>query len=145
MVTTLGTVIMITMLCTVIMISTLGTVIMITQRHVITNALGTVIMITKSHVITNMWHHFAHFRVFGLMILGFSNAFIFPSFFVALVTVPSYGYAQMKPIKCDNLCSIETNSDGLYVLRNERITAEIDHLGRITVLTLKGGKRYAHK
>ncbi|XP_048766025.2 alpha-mannosidase 2C1-like [Ostrea edulis] len=62
---------------------------------------------------------------------------------LAMVTVPSYGYAIMKPLKCDNPCSIETKSDGPYVLRNEFVTAEIDHLGRITALTLKGGERNA--
>lgn len=75
-----------------------------------------------------------------------SSIFFYAIFFflyVAMVTVPSYGYAIMKPLKCDNPCSIETKSDGPYVLRNEFVTAEIDHLGRITALTLKGGERYS--
>jgi hypothetical protein len=116
--------------------NTLGTVIMVTT-------LGTVIMITKSF--NCYYKHVTSFCSLQGVWLDDSRFFeciCFSLLFVAFVTVPSYGYAQMKPTKCDNPCSIETNSDGLYVLQNECITAEIDRLGRITVLTLQGEKRY---
>lgn len=62
--------------------------------------------------------------------------------FVAMVTVPSYGYAEAKPVKCEKLCSIEKKQNGTFILRNEYLSAEIDNLGRIITLTLNGDERY---
>lgn len=60
-----------------------------------------------------------------------------------MVTVPSYGYAEAKPVKCEKPCSIENKPNGSFILRNEYLSAEIDNLGRIIALTLNGDERYS--
>lgn len=62
---------------------------------------------------------------------------------LAMVTVPSYGYAEAKPVKCEKPCSIENKPNGSFILRNEYLSAEIDNLGRIIALTLNGDERNA--
>lgn len=59
-----------------------------------------------------------------------------------MVTVPSYGYAEAKPVKCEKPCSIEKKQNGTFILHNEYLLAEIDNLGRIITLTLNGEERY---
>lgn len=63
--------------------------------------------------------------------------------FVAMVTVPSYGYAEAKPVKCEKPCSIDKKQNGTFILRNEYLSAEIDNMGRIITLTLNGDERYS--
>ena len=59
-----------------------------------------------------------------------------------MLSVPSYGYAVLKPLKCEKRCSIESNSDGTFVLRNEFLSAKIDNMGRIVALFLEGEERF---
>lgn len=59
-----------------------------------------------------------------------------------MLTVPSYGYAEAKPVKCEKPCSIEKKQNGTFILHNEYLSAEIDNLGRIITLTLNGEERY---
>ncbi|XP_061176887.1 alpha-mannosidase 2C1-like [Saccostrea echinata] len=58
---------------------------------------------------------------------------------LAMVTVPSYGYALVKPIKSDDIYCTATMTSSSCVLQNESIWAEIDQLGRITTLRLNAG------
>ena len=62
--------------------------------------------------------------------------------FVAMLSVPSYGYSVLKPLKCEKPCSIERNSDGTFVLRNEFLSAKIDDMGRIVAMFLDGEERF---
>lgn len=59
-----------------------------------------------------------------------------------MLTVPSYGYAEAKPVKCEKPCSIEKKQNGTFILHNEYLSAEIDNLGRIITLNLNGEERY---
>lgn len=59
-----------------------------------------------------------------------------------MLTVPSYGYAEAKPVKCEKPCSIEKKQNGTFILHNKYLSAEIDNLGRIITLTLNGEERY---
>lgn len=59
-----------------------------------------------------------------------------------MLTVPSYGYAEAKSVKCEKPCSIEKKQNGTFILHNEYLSAEIDNLGRIITLTLNGEERY---
>lgn len=60
-----------------------------------------------------------------------------------MVTVPSYGYAEAKPVKCEKPCSIDKKQNGTFILRNKYLSAEIDNVGRIITLTLNGDERYS--
>ncbi|XP_078331778.1 alpha-mannosidase 2C1-like [Crassostrea virginica] len=62
---------------------------------------------------------------------------------LAMLSVPSYGYSVLKPLKCEKPCSIERNSDGTFVLCNEFLSAKIDNMGRIVALFLDGEERNA--
>ena len=59
-----------------------------------------------------------------------------------MLSVPSYGYSVLKPLKCEKPCSIERNSDGTFVLCNEFLSAKIDNTGRIVALFLDGEERF---
>lgn len=62
--------------------------------------------------------------------------------FVVMLIVLSYGYVEVKLVKCEKFCFIEKKQNGIFIFYNEYLFVEIDNLGRIIILILNGEERY---
>lgn len=60
-----------------------------------------------------------------------------------MVIVSSYGYVEVKLVKCEKFCFIDKKQNGIFIFRNEYLLVEIDNVGWIILLILNGDERYS--